>query len=132
MAKYYWLKLKNDFFSDLNVKKLRRQQNGDSFLVIYLKMLLKAIANDGYLDFDGTDDLITDLSVMMDEDDFLIRSALDAMLRYGLAAAENENRLYLPAVAEYTGSETAWAEKKRAYRKKLKEDREGTAEDIVR
>ena len=34
---FYWLKFKNDFFSSLRIKKLRKDY-GDTCLVIYLKL----------------------------------------------------------------------------------------------
>ena len=38
--KYYWLKLKKDFFNSKEMKKLRRIAGGDTYTVIYLKMQL--------------------------------------------------------------------------------------------
>ena len=38
--KYYWLKLKADWFSDKRIKKLRSIAGGDTYTIIYLKMML--------------------------------------------------------------------------------------------
>ena len=35
--KYYWLKLKDDFFNSREIKKLRRIAGGDTYTIIYLK-----------------------------------------------------------------------------------------------
>lgn len=42
--RYYWLKLKNNWFNDKRIKKLRSVAGGDTYVIIYLK-----IANDNIL-----------------------------------------------------------------------------------
>ena len=49
--KYYWLKLSDDFFKDKTIKKLRKIAGGDTYTIIYLKMLLKAIRQENKLFF---------------------------------------------------------------------------------
>ena len=44
--RYYWLKLYDDFFSSLRIKKLRKLAGGDTYLAIYLKMQLLAMKSD--------------------------------------------------------------------------------------
>jgi len=52
MAKrYYWLKLPDDFFRQKPIKKLRKIAGGDTYTIIYLKMLLIAIKQDGKIYF---------------------------------------------------------------------------------
>jgi predicted phage replisome organizer len=51
--KYYWLKLKEDFFRQPRMKKLRKVAGGDTYTVIYLKMQLLSLANEGMLFFEG-------------------------------------------------------------------------------
>lgn len=50
MAKrYYWLKLPDGFFRQKAIKKLRKIAGGDTYTIIYLKMLLVAMKQDGRL-----------------------------------------------------------------------------------
>ena len=58
--RYYWLKLKDDFFDSIRIKKLRSLAGGDTYTIIYLKMLLKAIKNDGILEYQGIEKNICD------------------------------------------------------------------------
>ena len=51
--RYYWLKLFEDFFTSKRIKKLRNLAGGDTYTIIYLKMQLKALKDEGYLYFDG-------------------------------------------------------------------------------
>ena len=54
--KYYWLKLKNDFFRQKEIKKLRQIAGGDTYVIIYLKMQLLSLQNNGRLFFEGYED----------------------------------------------------------------------------
>ena len=54
--RYYWLKLPEDFFRQKPIKKLRKIAGGDTYTIIYLKMLLIAMKEDGKLYFEGVED----------------------------------------------------------------------------
>ena len=41
--RYYWLKLKDDFFRQPKIKKLRQIAGGDTYTVIYLKLQLLSL-----------------------------------------------------------------------------------------
>ncbi len=51
--RYYWLKLKEDFFTDKRIKRLRRISGGDTYTIIYLKLLLLSLKDSGKLYYDG-------------------------------------------------------------------------------
>lgn len=54
MAKrYYWLKLPDGFFRQKAIKKLRKIAGGDTYTIIYLKMLLVAMKQDGRLEIES-------------------------------------------------------------------------------
>lgn len=42
---YLWLKLPDDFFRQKPIKKLRKIAGGDTYTIIYLKMLLISLKN---------------------------------------------------------------------------------------
>ena len=47
--RYYWLKLKEDFFEEDAVEWLEDQENGKEYCLFYLKLCLKFIRTDGVL-----------------------------------------------------------------------------------
>ena len=47
--RYYWLKLQVGFFQELIIKQLRTLPEGDSIVLLYLKLLLKAINTEGII-----------------------------------------------------------------------------------
>lgn len=58
--RYYWLKLKEDFFSSRRIKKLRNMAGGDTYTIIYLKMQLLAMKTEGVLTWTGLEDNFAD------------------------------------------------------------------------
>ena len=54
--KYFWLKLKDNFFKQKSIKKLRKMAGGDTFTIIYLKMQLLSLTNEGKLYYEGVED----------------------------------------------------------------------------
>ena len=66
--RYYWLKLKEDFFNSKEIKKLRKLAGGDTFTIIYLKMLLISINNDCIISYDGVESSFEEeLALQLDE-----------------------------------------------------------------
>ena len=73
--RYYWLKLKEDFFTDKRIKRLRKISGGDTYTIIYLKLLLLSLKDSGKLYYDGVEtDFIKELALTIDEkeDDVMV------------------------------------------------------------
>ncbi|HIV63020.1 MAG TPA: phage replisome organizer N-terminal domain-containing protein, partial [Candidatus Butyricicoccus avistercoris] len=47
--KYYWLKLKEDFFDDDTISFIEEQENGVYYVNFYLKLCLKSVKTEGKL-----------------------------------------------------------------------------------
>lgn len=118
--RYYWLKLKDDFFSSLRIKKLRRLAGGDTYTIIYLKMQLLSLTNGGCLVFRGIeDDFASEIALDIDEDEDNVRVTIAYLLGCGLLIQDNNDYL-LPFVQDSIGSETASTLRSRASRDKAK------------
>lgn len=119
--RYYWLKLKDDFFDSIRIKKLRSLAGGDTYTIIYLKMLLKAIKNDGVLEYQGVEQNICDeIALDINESPDNVNVALTYLLSCGLAEQEYNDCL-LPEAIELVGSEQESAERVRNYRERQKQ-----------
>ena len=120
--RYYWLKLKEDFFKDKAIKKLRKIAGGDTYTIIYLKMLLKAITQGNKLYWEGIEDTFADeLALELDEDPENVRVTLSYIQRVGLIKVMNEEEFLLTQCEEMVGSETDAAKRKRLSRNRQKE-----------
>lgn len=106
--RYFWLRLHDDFFSSVRIKKLRRMAGGDTYVVIYLKMQLKAIRSEGVLTWTGLEqDFVDELALDLDEEPDNVRVTLAYLLSCGLAETEDNVNFFLPYAVANTGSETA-------------------------
>lgn len=104
--RYYWLKLKEDFFRQKEIKKLRRVAGGDTFTIIYLKMLLKSLENDGRLYYDGIEDnFVSELALDIDEDDDNVKMTVAYLLSNGILVQNNQDEFEIITAQEMTGSE---------------------------
>ena len=117
---FYWLKFKNDFFSSLRIKKLRKDY-GDTCLVIYLKLQLFALETDGVLEYKGVfPTFAEEMAEEIGEDSEKVKDTIDYLISCGLME-QNENTYILPFVKENTGSEGESANRMRALRSAKKE-----------
>lgn len=117
--RYYWLKLKKDFFKQRIIKKLRRQKDGDTMTLIYLKMQLLAIENDGRILLENLEDSVAEeIALELDEDAEIMERLLTFLENYKLVEVQEDGSLFIPEVEENTGSESKNAEVMRARRKK--------------
>lgn len=115
--RYYWLKLKEDFFSEKYVKALRRLPQGDSLVIVYLKMQLKSLKTEGVINYEGIlPNCIAELAMTIDEDENVVRLAVEALINFGAIERWENDTLYMAAMQELIGSETAVAERVRKHR----------------
>lgn len=121
MAKrYYWLKLPKDFFEDKAIKGLRQIAGGDTYTIIYLKMLLKSMEDDGKLFYEGIEDTICDeiaLDINESADD--VQVTISYLEKKGLLIV-TDSEVELTRLTEMVGSETDKAELMRKLRNKEK------------
>ena len=119
--RYYWLRLHDDFFRAYRIKKLRKMAGGDTYVIIYLKMQLKAMKTDGVLTWKGyEDDFVVELAGDLDEEPDDVRVTLAYLLSCGLAETEDKTNFFLPYAVENTGSETASTQRVRDFRARQK------------
>jgi predicted phage replisome organizer len=115
--RYFWLRLHDDFFRSVRIKKLRRMAGGDTYVIIYLKMQLKAMKTDGILTWRGYEqDFVDELAIDLDEEPDNVRVTLAYLLSCGLAETEDKVNFFLPYAVENTGSEGASAQRVREFR----------------
>lgn len=116
--RYYWLKLKEDFFSSKRIKKMRKMAGGDTYTIIYLKLQLLAMKKDGILTWTGLeDDVASELALDIDEAPEDVSVTLMYLLSCGLAETADNVSFFFPYSVENTGSESPSAERMRNARK---------------
>jgi predicted phage replisome organizer len=119
--RFYWLKLKEDFFESKRIKKLRKMAGGDTLTIIYLKMQLKSIKTDGVLTFTGLErSFAEELALDLDESPEDVGLLLNYLLSVGLIETSDNINFLLPYAVINTASEGVSAERMRVARAKQK------------
>lgn len=115
--RYYWLKMYDDFFTSTRIKKLRKIAGGDTYIVIYLKMQLIAMKQDGVLRWKGVEDKFADeLALELDEDSANVEVTISYLVAQGMAEFVNDTTLFLPFAVKNVGSECSSAQRVRECR----------------
>lgn len=117
--RYWWLKLKEDFFRQKLMKKMRRMDNGATMTIIYLKMQLESLRNGGVICFDKTEDTFeNEMAYTLDEDVKDVKATIDFLIQYGLMVELSDTENALIEVEKNIGSEASSTIRSRRCREK--------------
>lgn len=120
--KYFWLKLKEDFFQQKTIKKLRKIAGGDTYTIIYLKLQLLSIREEGKLYFEGIEENFEEeMALALDEEVDNIKITLLYLKNNDLIEIVSKYEYFLPEVFNSLGSESDTAERMRQYRARKEE-----------
>lgn len=115
--RYYWLKLPADFFGYKEIKKLRAIAGGDTYTIIYLKMLLRSMKDNGKLYYEGVDDdFVSELALDIDEDEDNVRVTVQFLLAKGILIENTSSEYEIATAKEMVGSECDSARRVRKLR----------------
>ena len=117
--RYYWLKLKDDFFSSIKIKKLRKTEDGNLLTIIYLKMQLLSVKNGGTLSFEGVESSFEEeLALVLDEEIDAVRQTVEFLRAQGMLEQVDDRQFLLTDTASNIGSESESAARVRSLRYK--------------
>lgn len=119
--KYYWLKLKRDFFKRHDVRIIEEMPNGKDYILFYLKLLLESIDHEGELRFSETIPYNEQmLSVITHTNIDIVKAAMSIFTELKMVEVYDDMTIYMNEVQKLIGSETAAAERMRRSRKNQK------------
>lgn len=122
--KYYWLKLKEDFFEEDTIQWLEEQENGKDYCLFYLKLCLKSLKTNGVLIRNVGQILVPydvkKLSDITNTKSDTVIVAMEVFKKIGLVQVLENGEIYMTQLENMVGSESKWAEKKRKQRIKDK------------
>ena len=116
--RYYWFKLKEDFFKRHDIKIIKAMPNGKDYVIFYLQLLCESLAHSGRLRFSDTipyDENM--LSVVTDTNIDIVRSAMKLFTELHLIEILDDRTIYMSALQNMVGSTTVGAERKQLQRK---------------
>ena len=130
--RYYWLKLKDDFFRQPKIKKLRQIAGGDTYTVIYLKLQLLSLQDDGRLIYEGIENTVAEeMALKIDEDPENVQVVLNYLKQQGLIEEADENEFSLTETQKLIGSETDKAELMRQSRARKRESMQEISNNVT-
>jgi predicted phage replisome organizer len=128
--KYYWLKLKRDFFKRHDTRIIESMENGEKYLLFYMKLLVESIDHEGKLRFSDTipyNDKM--LSTITNTDIDIVRSSVKLFTELKMMEQFDDGTLFMNQVQTMIGDETEWAKKKREY--KARQKIEGITQELL-
>lgn len=122
--KFYWLKLKKDFFKRHDIKIIEAMPNGKDYILFYLKLLCESIGHEGNLRFSQEIPYNEEmLAIITNTNVDVVRSAVKIFSQLDMMELMDDGTYYMREVNKMIGFETEWAEKKREYRAKKNEQK---------
>ena len=129
MGKFYWLKLKRDFFKRHDIKIIKSMPNGKDYVIFYLELLCESLDHDGKLRFSDTIPYDAGmLAALTDTNIDIVRSAIKVLESLKKIEILDDGTLYMCEVQKWIGSATdndnanrqrAFREREKAYQKSL-------------
>ena len=121
--RYYWLKLKEDFFQQIEIKRLKKYEKGDTYIVILMKLQLYSLKKKGCIDYIGIEDTFADeLALAIDESYEDVSFVVEFLEKTGMLVEKEKNQYELVSASECMGSESSSAERMRKSRQKKNEN----------
>lgn len=115
--KYYWMKLKEDFFTTPRIKKLRRVPGGDTFVMIYLKMAMLSLNSNAILIFEHIEDtFVEEIALKIDEDENSVFITVEFLEKTGLMVEVARDKYKLVEIEDCIGSDSSAAIRQRKSR----------------
>lgn len=124
--KFYWIKLKTNFFDEPEIDYLLEQKNGSDYVVLYQKLCLITANNNGELTrrigeivIPYDDRKISDITNFDVE---IVAAAMNLYKQIGLIHIQDNGNLAISNYDNIVGNETKWAEKKKIQRGQKKDN----------
>ena len=103
--RYYWLKLKRDFFKRHDIRIIEAMPNGKDYILFYLKLLLESVDHDGTLRFSETIPYNEEmLSVVTNTNVDIVRAAMKLFADLGMVEILDDSTIYMNEVQRMIGS----------------------------
>lgn len=119
--KYYWFKMRENFFDSYAIKRLRKIPGGNTYIVLYINLLSRSVSTEGCLYFKHIEETFAEeIAVILDSDAEAVNFLLKFLLRYELLTVDGDNYYFLEAISNI-GEESESASRVRKYREKQKQ-----------
>ena len=103
--RYYWLKLKRDFFKRHDIQIIESMENGKDYLIFYLKLLCESVDHDGGLRFsEQVPYNLEMLSTITRTNVDIVRSAVKLFVELDMMEIWDDGTFFMTQVQKMIGS----------------------------
>lgn len=123
-GKFYWLKLKRDFFKRHDIRIIEAMPNGKDYILFYLKLLLESVDHEGELRFNETIPYNEQmLSVITNTNIDVVKAAMDVFIELKMIEIKDDKTIYMQEVEKLIGSavDNDNANRQRRFRERQKQ-----------
>lgn len=122
--KYYYLKIKEDFFESEDIKVLQSLDEGYLFSDILMKLYLKSLKNNGKLMFkDHIPYNPKMISTITNHGVAIVEKALKIFREMGLIEVLDNGAIFMLDIQNFIGQSSTEGDRKREYRRRIEEER---------
>ena len=122
--KYYYMKLREDFFDSPEIAILECRQDGYLYSNILLKLYLRSLRDSGRLMLNGiipyNVEMIAAITRHKQE---TVQNALELFQQLNLVEVLDSGAIYMANIQEFIGSSSTEADRKRLYRNRIENER---------
>lgn len=122
--KYYYMRLKENFFDDDSLRLLEGMHDGYLYSNILLKMYLKSLKTDGRLMLNNVIPYSADMiAVITGHNVGTVEKALDMFQTLGLIEILDNGAIYMLNIQNFIGQSSTEADRKRQYDRKIADEK---------
>lgn len=117
--RYYWLKLKRDFFKRHDIQIIEAMPNGKDYVLFYLKLLVESVDHEGSLRFSDTIPYNEQmLSTITNTNVDIVHRAMEIFRSLNLVEILDDQTIFMEETEKMVGSESWSTERVRRFRDK--------------
>ncbi len=122
--KYYYMKLKDNFFDSDEMIVLESMTDGYLYTNILMKLYLRSLKDNGCLMFKGVIPYTPDvLSKVVRHNVGVVEKAIDIFKKFGLVEILDNGAIYMMDIQNFIGESSSEADRKRLYRSKIETEK---------
>lgn len=115
--RYYWYKMKSDFFEEIVIKFLIKQKKGEKMILLFQQIMLYSLKTDGYIHYRKMLPSIEEqIGLAIGAKPGIIRELLDILINFEVVEKIDDNTYFIKMLEDCVGSETDSAQKMRKRR----------------
>lgn len=129
--KYYFMKLKDDFFNSDELRILESMPDGYLYSNILLKLYLKSLEHEGKLMYRNTMPYTPEfLAPLLGHQVETVKKALDIFKQLGLIEILENGAIYMVDIQNFIGNSSSEGDRKRAYRQSISNEKKSDLQNL--